>query len=205
MKILITGGASWVKIDEVRIITNVFTGKTALLLAQEAKKRGLHTTLIINPHCISKFPKGIRVIPFKYFQDLKDKVVSELKKNTYQLIIHACAVSDYVLKKPFKGKIPSKRKELVLKLFPAPKIVKIIRRLAKNSFVVQFKLEIEDEGIVDKAFRSLKENGTDLVVANSLESIKLGYKAFIIDKRKNIKKITSKKEILPAILNFLPK
>ncbi len=203
MRVLITGGASWVKIDEVRILTNIFTGKTALFLAQEAKKRGLHTTLIINPHCISKFPKGIRIMPFKYFQDLKNKVVGELKKNSYQLIIHACAVSDYILKKPFKGKIPSERKELVLKLFPAPKIIKTIRKLAKNSFVVQFKLEIEEEGIIDKAFRSLKENGTDLVVANSLESIKLGYKAFIIDKKRNIEKINSKEELLPVILNHL--
>ena len=35
MKVLITGGATWIKIDVVRIITNIFTGKTALFLAKE--------------------------------------------------------------------------------------------------------------------------------------------------------------------------
>ena len=49
MKVLITGGPTWVKIDEVRIITNIFTGRTALFLAKEFKRRKYDVTLIINP------------------------------------------------------------------------------------------------------------------------------------------------------------
>jgi len=38
MKILISGGSSWVKIDSIRVITNIFTGKTAYYLAKRFSK-----------------------------------------------------------------------------------------------------------------------------------------------------------------------
>ncbi len=39
MKVLVTAGSTWTKIDDVRIITNRFTGKTGLGLAQGLKKK----------------------------------------------------------------------------------------------------------------------------------------------------------------------
>jgi phosphopantothenoylcysteine decarboxylase/phosphopantothenate--cysteine ligase len=202
MKILITGGPTWAKIDDVRIVTNIFTGKTALYLAKKFTKRKNNVTLFMNLHCIDKFPKNIRVIPFKYFDELKAKLKMELKKDRYDLIIHTAAVSDYKLKKAFKGKVASKKKEWKLILVPTPKLIKIIRKLARESFLVQFKLEVEKKNLIDKAFRSLKENKADLVVANSLEELRLGYKAYVIDKNKNIKEISSKEQLSRHLLQL---
>lgn len=202
-KVLITGGPTWVKIDDLRIITNVFTGRTALFLAKKFKKKNFDVTLIINSHCIkNELPKNVKVVPFRYFEGLKTKIEKELKKDRYDLIIHSAAVSDYKLKKVFKGKVPSQQQEWTLELVPAPKLIKLIRKLARDSYLVQFKLEIKKDGLINKAFKSLKDNKADLVVANALEDLKLNYKAFIIDKNKNITAVSSKREFFSYLLKF---
>ena len=160
--------------------------------------------MLVNPHCIDRFSKNVRIITFKYFDELKFKILKELSNNKYDVIIHSAAVSDYKLKKTFQGKIPSRKKEWVLKLIPAPKLIKIIRKLARFSFLVQFKLEMDSDRLIDKAFRSLEENKSDLVVANALEDIKLGYKAYVVDKDKKVKKVFSKKELFCCLLKSIP-
>ncbi|MCM8774091.1 MAG: hypothetical protein NC820_05090 [Candidatus Omnitrophica bacterium] len=195
MNILVTGGSTWIKIDEVRVITNIFTGRTGLYLAKYFKRKGCNVTFLFNPHCLDRIPKSIRAIPFRYFDELKNILEEELKLNRYDVIIHSAAVSDYKLRFAFKGKIPSGKKELILKLVPTPKLIKIIRNLGRNSFIVQFKLEIEKEGLMKKAYQSLKNNKSDLVVANSWEDLKSSYKAFIIDKKKNVREVDSLKSL----------
>jgi phosphopantothenoylcysteine decarboxylase/phosphopantothenate--cysteine ligase len=192
-KILITAGPTWVRIDDVRIITNIFTGKTGLYLAKEFKEKGFLVTLFFNPHTLNKKIKGIKMIPFKYFEDFRNKLIKELKKNEYDIIIHSAAVSDYKVKKISKGKIPSGKKSLILKLVPTEKVIKRIRKLSPKSTFIQFKLEIKRENLLEKAYRSLKENESDFVVANALKDLKLRYQAFFIDKNKNIIPIKSKK------------
>jgi phosphopantothenoylcysteine decarboxylase/phosphopantothenate--cysteine ligase len=182
-KILITAGPTWVKIDEVRIITTVFTGNTGIYLARELKDKGYQVTLLLNSS--TRLPinlKGIKVIPFKYFDDFRSKIIKELTRASYDIIIHSAAVSDYKLKKRLRGKIASGKKELVLKLRPAQKIIKIIRKLAKEAVLVQFKLEIKRKGLIRKAKISMHENKSDFVVANALEDLRKGYKAFILNR-----------------------
>ena len=193
MNVLITAGPTWTKIDDIRIITSFFTGRTGLYLAKEFKKIGSNVTLLINSHCIGKI-RNLNVINFRYFDEFKKAVIEILKKNNYDLIIHSAAVSDYRLKRTFSGKIPSNR-DLKLELVPTEKIIKIIRRLAKGSVVVQFKLEIKRKDLIKKAYNSLLENKSDFVVANALEDLKNKYKAFIIDKERNIIEVNSKKEL----------
>jgi phosphopantothenoylcysteine synthetase/decarboxylase len=198
MKVLITAGPTWVKIDDVRIVTNVFTGRSGLYLAQQFRKKGHSVTLVINPHCLGKI-KGMKVIPFHYFEDFKKAVSEELKSSFYDAVIHTAAVSDYKLRSVFKGKIASGKDELVLNMKPAEKIIKTIRRLARKSVLIQFKLEAERKGLVDKAYNSLVENKSDFVVANALRDLKRKYKAFIIDRNKDIIEVNSK----PGLFNNL--
>ena len=191
MKILITAGATWVKIDDVRILTNKFTGKTGLYLAQQLKKKGHSVTFLINNHCIGKI-KGLKVISYRYFDDLKNILTQQLKKSRYDAIIHMAAVSDYKVKNIKKGKIPSRHKKLLLQLVPAEKLVKKIRSLAKQSLLIQFKLEIKSRGLIEDDYQSLKENDSDFVVANALEDLKLGYKGAIISRERHIIPVVSR-------------
>ena len=79
MKILVTAGATWSKIDDVRILTNRFTGKTGLYLARELKKKGHIVNLVINPHCVGKV-KGLKAVYYHYFEELKERLSKALKE-----------------------------------------------------------------------------------------------------------------------------
>lgn len=203
MKVLITAGATWIKVDQVRILTNIFTGRTGVYLAKEFKRRRHCVTLFLNPHTIRDKIKGVRVIPFKYYEDFKEKIVKELKKTRFDLIIHSAAVSDYKLGQPLPGKVSSGKKQLRLKLIPTEKIIERIRKLAKEAILVQFKLETKKKGLNQKAYASLKSNQSDFVVANALEDLRLGYKAWIIDKNNKVAAINSQKSLFQAFHKIL--
>ena len=68
--------------------------------------------------------------------------------------------------------------------------------------LVQFKLEISPKGLIDKAYASLLRNKTDLVVANALNDLSAGYRAFIIDKERRIYPVKSKFALARALLDF---
>jgi len=202
-KILITAGPTWIKIDDVRVITTIFRGNTGIFLAKNFKKKDSQVTLLVNSPYLHKTElKGIKIIPFKYFEDFKEKITRELKHNCYDTIIHSAAVSDYKLGKAFKGKIASGKKSLILKLTPAEKIIKTIRRFQKNATLIQFKLEIKRKGLIRKAFKSLKENKSDFVIANAFEDLKFGYKSFMIDKNGNTLVINSKNALFEKLENI---
>ncbi|UCG34915.1 MAG: hypothetical protein JSW17_05340 [Candidatus Omnitrophota bacterium] len=191
MKVLVTAGATWVKVDDVRILTNKFTGKTGLYVAQQLKERGHSVTLLINDHCIEKI-KGLKVISYRYFDDFKSVLMRNLAKNRYDAIIHMAAVSDYKVKNVKKGKIPSYQKKLALQLVPTEKLVKIIRRLCRQALLIQFKLEVKRKGLIEDAYQNLKENNSDFVVANALKDLVSGYKGFIVSREKHVIPVNSK-------------
>jgi phosphopantothenoylcysteine synthetase/decarboxylase len=202
-RILITAGPTWIKVDSVRVITTIFSGNTGIFLARNFRKHGFRVTLIINsPYPDKAQLNGVKVIPFKYFEDFKEKITRELKSNCYDTIIHSAAVSDYRLVKAFKGKIASGKKSLVLKLTPAEKIIKIIRKLQRNANLIQFKLEIKRKGLIREALKSLKQNKSNFVIANALEDLKSGYKSFMIDKNGNTLVINSKKALFERLKNI---
>jgi phosphopantothenoylcysteine decarboxylase/phosphopantothenate--cysteine ligase len=199
-KVLITGGPTWVKIDRVRIISNIFSGKTALYLAREFKNKGFCVSIFLNPSVLRKKIKGINFIYFRYYEEFKKKITEELKKKQYDLIIHSAAVSDFRPKKVFKEKVSSKNKKWILELVPTQKIVRLIRKLSPRAIVVQFKLESNKKDLIEKAYRSLKENKTDYVVANALENLK---KKYFIDKKKNVKILNTKKDLFVSLYQIL--
>lgn len=202
MKILITAGPTWAKIDDVRVITNIFTGRSGIFLGKEFRKKKCAVTLLINSPD-ADILRGIKIIPFKYYDDFRERVVRLLKSDRYDAIIHTAAVSDYKLRSVFKGKISSSRKKLILELVPAGKVIKRIRGLAKKSVLIQFKLETKRKGLIDKAYTSLKENKSDFVVANALEDLRHKYKAFVIDKSRHIITVNSKKELFIRLYELI--
>lgn len=196
MKIIITAGATWVKIDDIRIITAKFTGKTGLSLARMLKDKGNTVTLVINDHCLEGIKTdGLKIISYRYYDELKASLLSELNKNRYDAVIHNAAVSDYKVKDTIKGKIPSGRESVNLELIPTEKIIKLIRELAPVSLVIQFKLEITQKDLLEKAYLSLQENNSDFVVANSFDNLKDGYKASIISREKQVIEVSSMEDL----------
>lgn len=198
MKILITAGATWAKIDAVRVLTNRFTGKTGLHLARRLAKKGHAVTLLINPHALSKI-SGLKVVYFYYFEQFKEILEAILEKNHFDVIIHSAAVSDYLPEESTLGKIQSGKKNLNIKFKPAPKLIKIIRSRAKKALLIQFKLEPKEKGLIEKAFFSLRENNSDFVLACALENLAPSYKAYLLDRKKNITVVESKTHLAKVI------
>jgi phosphopantothenoylcysteine synthetase/decarboxylase len=191
MRVLITAGATWIKIDDIRIIANRFTGKTGLFLAEKFMQKNHSVTLLANPHCLN-IEKKKNIITYCYFNEFDKQITKLLKRKRFDVIIHMAAVSDYRLKKPKSGKIASGKKAIKLELVPTEKIIRKIRRLAPNSLLIQFKLEAYRRGLVDEAYRSLVHNKSSFVVANALQDLKTGYKGFLIDRDRNVIPVNSR-------------
>jgi len=202
VKILVTAGPTWVRIDKVRVLTNIFSGRSGFLIAKALKDRGFPTTLLLGPGRFEPKDKDLKIIRFKYFEELRELVKKELKDRAYKVVIHSAAVSDYRPLKVYRSKISSLKRELLIRLKPTPKIIREIRVLRPDIYLIQFKLEVGKprEELIEIAYHSLLKNKSDIVVANDLEDMRgLSYKAYLIDKNKNVEVIRSRKELVQRL------
>ncbi len=201
--ILITAGPTWVPVDKVRVISNISSGKLGLLLAREALKHGLKTDLFLGPVGDIAEIKLLKVSRFFYFDELLGLIKKTLTIKKYDIIIHCAAVSDYTCK-PVPGKISSKKKNIVLNLKAAPKIISLIRQFNPRALLVMFKLEsgVTDRVLIKRASLALKRAGADLVVANRLEGQK--YRAYIFDAQgKAVLKADSREQAARVLFRIL--
>jgi len=206
-RILITIGPTWVAIDKVRIITNIFKGTLGTIIAKEALKRKAKVTLLLGPGrvFIQKMP-FLKIITFKFFDELYNLMKKEISSKKYDIVIHSAAVSDFRPTKVYQSKISSKRKELLIKLRPTPKIVDQIKKWDRNIFLVKFKVEYstKKKKLLEIAYKSMLKSNADLIVANDLKKIKDKiHKAFIIDREKRVISCQNKEEIAKKLLDFI--
>jgi phosphopantothenoylcysteine synthetase/decarboxylase len=105
-----------------------------------------------------------------------------LSRRRYDIIFHAAAVSDFLPARR-RGKIPSGRDIVELRLRRAPKLVTIIRRLAPKACLVIFKLEcgVTDAVLKARALAACRRAGADYVVANTFRAGR--YHAFVLDRK----------------------
>lgn len=208
-RILITAGPTWIPIDSVRVITNIFKGTLGLIIAKEAIKRKAKVTLLMGPGAISlpsKIPFSLKIMRFKFFNDLYQLMKKEINSKKYNIVIHSSAVSDYQLDHIYKGKIKSGKKRLILRLKPTIKIVDQIKKWDPKVFLVKFKVEDNKNKseLIEIAFKSMLHSKADLIVANDLRNIKeKNHRAFIIDHQKNIVSCKTKEEIARQLLNII--
>jgi phosphopantothenoylcysteine decarboxylase/phosphopantothenate--cysteine ligase len=198
--ILITSGPTAVPIDPMRVITNHSTGEMGRLIAQVFAGKGHSVTLLEGRAATSRIPlhKAIILKDFFYYDELARLLSQELKRG-YDIVIHAAAVSDFKLGKPFKDKLSSE-KTLRLELTPTKKLVGRIKRKSRRSFLVGFKLEktLTRAFILNKVKSLFKDAGCDLVVANTHKGHE--YKACLIWPDGSMSPKVSSKEALVRIL-----
>ena len=103
MKILVTAGNTQTTIDQVRCITNVFSGRTGAQIAAEAFDRGHAVTLLTShPEVLASVP-GVRarqapdwsVRSYRTFEELETLMAASITDGGFDAVIHAAAVSDY--------------------------------------------------------------------------------------------------------------
>jgi phosphopantothenoylcysteine decarboxylase / phosphopantothenate---cysteine ligase len=164
-KILIIGGPASEKIDDVRVVTNRSSGKTAVFLAKNAFYRGADVEIW--------YGAGSELVPdyikktdvFSVNDILKLVQTKNLKK--YNSIIVCSAISDYIPIKQ-KGKISSDKEKIIVELKKAPKIISLLRKKSPKSKIIGFKVEDKKEKLSDKAMSLLKNNNLDYVIGNTI-------------------------------------
>ena len=152
-KILVTAGGTSEHIDDVRVIANLSTGVLGAFIADElAGEYKAAVTFVCGAHSVLPSGGKIKIIKIGGAADLQKTLFALLKKEKFDAVIHAMAVSDYA---PVKkaGKISSGGKTLTLTLKRTPKIISSIKKLAPETFLVGFKLlsNVSEKELLKKA------------------------------------------------------
>jgi len=82
----------------------------------------------------------------------------------------SAAASDYTVEQSSKSKIKSSKKNLIIKLKQAPKIIDQIKKMQKDVFLVGFKSEtnLSKKKLEESARKKQKEAKADLIIANDI-------------------------------------
>ncbi len=202
-KILITAGPTWVAIDDVRVISNKASGQTGLLLAQELKRLGAKVVLLLGPVGNYEKDSKIKIIDFKFFEDLEKLLKSLLKNNKFDFIIHSAAVSDFRPVKSSKGKISSDN-NINLTLERTPKLISMFKKLAKTSKLIGFKYEvgISKSDLLKESLKLMQNNYLDAVVANTVNKSNK-YQAFFVNGSSVSKGLADKKALVKVLVNYI--
>lgn len=168
MKVVVTGGPTVEYLDPVRVITNLSSGKTGVLLAREAWRRGATVRYIFGGTLWP--PQYIPSVRVSTTVEMLNAVLQELQRERCDLFIAAAAPSDFGPANPRDDKIPTRAGSLSVTLVPTPKIVNEVRKRWPELYIVAFKAETVRTGgeLEQVARRFLKESGVDMVVANDV-------------------------------------
>ncbi len=94
--IIITGGPTNEPIDEVMKITNMSTGNFSKALARIFLENGYDVTLILNKSIYREdVPKRVNLVLAETTDDMIEAIKEQIKKDNFDVCIHASAVGDY--------------------------------------------------------------------------------------------------------------
>lgn len=172
-RVLLTAGPTVEFVDPVRVISNVSSGRTGVLLGAELAAAGARVTMIYGPGRYEP-PRGIKTTRVETGAEMRSAVRSALRGARFDVIIMAAAVSDYAPARRRRTKIKSGvgSGELTIRLRRAPKIIGMARRMQRDALLVGFKAEadVSRAALIKSARASMAESGADVVVANDVGS-----------------------------------
>ena len=204
-KVLVSVGATYEKIDEIRGITNRSSGKMGVEIAKEAFIRGADVTLI-KGKMTADIPNVFNIIEVESVEDMRNAVLEQAK--THDIFISAAAVSDFIPKIENEANKISSSEDITLKLERAPKIIGEVKGINENIFLVGFKAEygISRDELIKSANERIEEHNLDLMVANDVAVEGAGFGAdknqvILIDDEIIDVPLASKKEVAVKIIN----
>ena len=167
---VLSGGGTLEKIDDVRYISNFSSGKMASSLATALYYLGADVSLVIT-RGYENIPKDIdlQIVDSSQtmFLALQDKLALKSLKKSFLFMV--AAISDYIPKESFKGKL--KKEQLgetwSLKL---SKNIDILATLNKSEiYSIGFKAEMDKKEAKTNAQNMLKNKNLDAVCLNILD------------------------------------
>ena len=166
-KVIITAGACYEMIDDVRAITNLSSGKMGLALAFAYYLRGFDVTLISSAQNLPKSMENLEFLSFKSSADLLE-ILKNKKLTKDDLLVMAAAISDYIPVKKAKGKIKKSGANLNLELKENIDILSSLKELKCKK--IGFKMEMDEQSALSSAKNMLENKALDAVCLNVLKA-----------------------------------
>ncbi len=212
VRVLVTAGPTREYLDPIRFLSNPSSGRMGVAVAREAFYRGARVRLIHGPLCGIEPPFWIDRVGVTSTEEMRNKVLEEVEKSEYDIVVLAAAPADYKFKKTSPTKIDSSSK-LIVELEPTPKIIRDVARVAKtkkpSTIIIGFAAETarDDRELIERARRKMEKYGIDMIVANNVARKDIGFtskynEVYIItrDRVEHIPKKT-KEEVARIILD----
>jgi len=169
--VIVTGGGTREKIDDVRCLGNFSSGKQALALATVAYLKGANVTLITSGEA-PEF-KAIDTLRVTDSQELRTSLEAQMRlgKNADKMpyLFMTAAISDYVPEHVYQGKL---KKETLGESYhlALKRNVDILSALDKKGWnVIGFKAETDEESALQNAQTMLEKKGLNGVCLNILK------------------------------------
>lgn len=164
-KFAVVGGSGVEFLDEIRVISNLSTGRTALEIAKNIYIRGGDVVLF----------KGIMrcdvpdYIPSENFLTVQDLMSKDF--GNFDAIFVPAALPDYRPEKMLEGKY--KGEELEVKLKRTPRFLEFLRISNSRGIIVGFKAEVnmDEESLIKSAKEIMEKYSLDIVVANDFRKV----------------------------------
>ena len=166
-KVIITAGACYEMIDDVRAITNLSSGKMGLALAFAYYLRGFDVTLISSAQNLPKSMENLEFLSFKNSADLLETLKNK-KLAKDDLLVMAAAISDYIPSQKAKGKIKKSGANLNLELKENIDILSSLKELKCKK--IGFKMEMDEQSALSSAKNMLENKALDAVCLNVLKA-----------------------------------
>lgn len=205
-KVLISLGGTFEPIDSVRGITNKSSGKMGLALAKQAYILGADVTLIVANVSVEISPL-FNVIPVETAEQMADAIFNVVRD--FDIFISTAAVSDFKVVQ-YKNKKIDSESSLSINLKPTVKIIRKIKQINPDIFLVGFKAEfnISRDEIIYCARKQINDAGTDIVVANDVSNKDCNFgsdknEVLIIDDDVLYVPLANKDEIAKTIMNVI--
>lgn len=170
--VVITAGPTQEAIDPVRYISNHSSGKQGFALAEAAVEAGAKVTLISGPIQLPT-PDRVKRIDVVSAQEMLDAVMEQVA--TCHLFISVAAVADY---RPIDPKTQKIKKDvtgddLTIHLVKNPDILAAVAALKDGPYTIGFAAETED--VIKHAREKLKRKHLDLIIANDVSDVSIGF------------------------------
>jgi phosphopantothenoylcysteine decarboxylase/phosphopantothenate--cysteine ligase len=160
-RILITAGPTIEKIDPVRAITNLSSGKMGYSIAEAAIEMGAEVTLVSGPTNL-KAPDLAKVVAVESGAEMLNAVMANITNQ--DIFISVAAVADYRVASPSTEKIKKSNAALNIELVPNEDILAKVAALPNTPFCVGF--AAESENLLAYAEEKRKRKHIPLIVAN---------------------------------------
>jgi phosphopantothenoylcysteine decarboxylase/phosphopantothenate--cysteine ligase len=173
-RVVVSAGGTREAIDPVRFVSNYSSGKMGYALAQAARDRGAHVTLVTAPTCLAD-PVGVETAHVESASDMRDAVLFACQGA--DALVMAAAVADYRPAEAAAQKIKKNSDQLALQLGRTPDILAEVARLREAGrgpkVAVGFAAETGD--LLENARAKLLRKRLDLIVANDVSGADAGF------------------------------